>query len=358
MAVVIGVVVVVAGLALVLVVLSPGRMRPLVDAKGRPIPGSLSEKVFLEIGGVRQGMFIQSRNPANPVLLVLHGGMPETFLTDSHPTGLEELFTVVWWEQRGSGISYSRAVTRESLNLDQLVADTLSVTDYLRERFHKDKVFLMGHSGGSFVGIHAAARAPERFAAYIGLAQMSDQLSSEIEAYQYMLERYRELGRTDRLARLEAVPVTREGGVPGAYQMIRDVDMHELGIGTTRDMRSLVTGLLLPSLAFPGYTFAEKLHLWTGKAKSGIGALFPVCITTDLGSSLTEFALPIYFLHGVHDRTCSYSLARQYYGKVTAPVKGFYTFEASAHSPTFEEPERVLSIMRAAVLTGSAAGAD
>ena len=44
--------------------------------------------------------------------------------------------------------------------------------------------------------------------------------------------------------------------------------------------------------------------------------------------------------------------------RLVAPVKGFYTFERSAHSPMFEEPERTLTIIRDDVLTGGARLAD
>ena len=83
----------------------PGRRRSedFADEKGRPLSGSSPEKVFAVINGVRQGMFIQSTDPAHPVLLCLHGGLPEYFLTERYPTGLENDFTVVWWEQRAPG---------------------------------------------------------------------------------------------------------------------------------------------------------------------------------------------------------------------------------------------------------------
>ena len=83
---------------------SPGKPEPFLDENGSPLAGSISEKVFVNINGVEQGMFIKSKDAAHPVLLYLHGGMPETFLTQKYPTGLEDNFTVVWWEQRGSGI--------------------------------------------------------------------------------------------------------------------------------------------------------------------------------------------------------------------------------------------------------------
>ena len=75
--------------------LGRGRPKPLVDENGRPLRGSISEKAFVDINGVRQGMFIQSKDAAHPVLLYLHGGMPEYFLTEQYPTGLEDDFTVL-----------------------------------------------------------------------------------------------------------------------------------------------------------------------------------------------------------------------------------------------------------------------
>ena len=89
----------------ILFALSPGTPRPFLDKKGKPQAGSISEKSFVNINGISQGMFIKGKNADNPVLLYIHGGMPDYFLTEKYPTGLEDIFTVVWWEQRGSGLS-------------------------------------------------------------------------------------------------------------------------------------------------------------------------------------------------------------------------------------------------------------
>ena len=114
--------------------------------------GSISEKAFADINGVRQGMFIQSTDATHPVLLFLHGGMPEYFLSERYPTGLENDFTAVWWEQRGIGLSYSPGIPPETMTSEQFIADTLSVTSYLRNRFGTEKIYLMAHSGGTFIG--------------------------------------------------------------------------------------------------------------------------------------------------------------------------------------------------------------
>ena len=76
------------------------------------MPHGLREKCFVDINGARRGMFLRSRHSANPVLLHPHGGLPEYFLTERRPTGLEDLFTVAWWVQRGAGLSYRPSSSR------------------------------------------------------------------------------------------------------------------------------------------------------------------------------------------------------------------------------------------------------
>jgi pimeloyl-ACP methyl ester carboxylesterase len=100
-------------------------------------------------------MFIKGMNRSNPVLLWVHGGpgMPDYFLAEQYPTGLEDLFTVVWWEQRGAGLSFASDIPPSTMTVDQFISDTYEVTDYLRERFGQEKIYLLGHSWGSFIGI-------------------------------------------------------------------------------------------------------------------------------------------------------------------------------------------------------------
>lgn len=323
----------------------------------RALPDSISEKIELEIGGVRQGMFIKGTSTDNPVLLYLHGGMPDYFLTERYPTGLDEDFIVVWWDQRGSGLSYHADAPPENVTPGQLVSDTVELTNYLRARFGRDKIYLMGHSGGTFIGVQAAAQAPELYHAYVGVAQMSDQLESERLAYYYMLERFRDDGDTTMVRRLERAAPGETVPLPDPYIRVRDIAMHKLGVGTTHDMRSIVSGLLLRSVLFREYTPAEKVALWRGKISSG-RALWNTQLSTNLAEEVTRLEIPIYFLHGRHDYTVSYPLARSYCETLDAPVKGFYTFEHSAHSPLFEEPDRMREILRADVLTGSTHLAD
>ncbi|MDF0603853.1 alpha/beta hydrolase, partial [Psychromarinibacter sp. C21-152] len=306
-----------------------------------------------------QGMFIQSADPANPVLLFLHGGpgMVEFFMEQDYPTGLERHFTMVWWEQRGAGMSFSSDVPPETMTMDRMIADTIEVADYLRARFGQEKIVLLGHSWGAYLGIEVAAAAPDRFRAYVGMAQIAHQLRSEVMARDYLLETYRARGDDAMVRRLEAAPVTMEEGTSPAWMRLRDRAMHQAGVGHMHDMDSVITGIFLPMWRVRAYTLVEKINIWRGKIWSR-PFFWDDLLRDDLSARLTEFELPVYFLTGRHDYTANAELTRAYFERIEAPVKGFYLFDNSAHSPLFEEPERATRILLHDVLQGRNALAD
>lgn len=116
---------VIIGLVFILIILSPGNPKQFLDINGNKLKNSISEKLFLDINGSKQGMFIKSKNLDNPIILYLHGGLPDYFLTEKYPTHLEDNFTMVWWEQRNCGISYNPNSSKNTTTLEQLVDDTI-----------------------------------------------------------------------------------------------------------------------------------------------------------------------------------------------------------------------------------------
>ena len=224
------------------------------------------------------------------------------------------------------------------------------------EKLGKRKIYLLGHSWGSILALKAVQLKPELFYAYIGVGQMSNQFKSEKMAYAYMLKEYKNLGNEQMVRKLESSPVT--DSIPYSYLKLRDEAMHSIGIGTTRNMRSIVTGIFIPSLICKDYTLSEKINLWRAKAQAGVHPLWNKIITTDLTEQVPKLDIPVYFFHGTYDYTVSYPLAKEYFMKIKAPLKGFYTFEKSAHSPIFEEPVRMKQILLEDVLKGSNSLAD
>jgi len=292
--------------------------RRLVVRSGEPLRktgrrrGRIPGQVVTDVNGVRRVMFIQVTDKATPVMLYLHGGLPEQFLAAWYPNRLDEHFTLAWWAERDAGLSASRGIPRETLTAEQLVANTLSVTEFLRARFDKEKIFLMAHSGGTFIGLQAAVRVPELFSAYIGVAQVVHQLKSEMLAYEYSLRRFKQAGGRSMPHELEAAPTSLAAGIPDGYLAERDSGMHLLGVGT----------------------------------------LWDEMLTTDLAKRVPQLAIPAYFLHGRYDYTVSYELARAYAAQVRAPLTGFYTFDRSADNPLVEEPARASRILLEDVLGG------
>lgn len=319
---------------------SGGKPRPFLDADGKVIAGSISEKCFIEVNGDRQGMFISSVDSSKPVLLFIHGGpgMPEYAISRRYPLVLEKYFTVCWWEHRGAGISYHDGIPPGTMNFSQFTDDAICVTNYLRKRFRKDKIYLMAHSGGTVTGIMAAAKAPELYHAYFAVSQITNQKESEKLAYTCMVEKFTEAGNTRMLRKLGRYN-TGNLNTPSYYTM-RDIPMHRLGIGTTRKMKSVFTGIFLPVMSCEAYTLRERINIWRGKSfNTKHSGLWDKVVSTDLTREIKELRLPVYFFSGIYDYTVSYTLAKQFHDRLQAPVKAFYTFTNSAHSPMFEEPE-------------------
>ncbi len=348
------------GLLGVLFVLSPGTPPALRGADGKILAGSVSEKLRVNLNGLEQGMFIRGKDKTKPVLLFLHGGpgMPEFAIAQAYPSLLEDYFVVCWWEQTGSGLSFIGDPPDDTVNEERLVLDTLAVSNYLRARFSQDKIYLMAHSGGTFFGIQAAARAPELYKAYIGVGQISRQFESERLAYTYMVQQYAAVDDRKMLARLAAIPLTEMDTMPASYRALRDQAMHSLGIGTTHLMKSVVSGIFMPVMLSPAYTLGEKINLWRGKWSANSTNMWNEILAADLTTKIPKLDIPVYFMSGVYDYTVSYVLAKDYFENLQAPVKGFYTFDQSAHSPMFEEPEHFAQILQSDVLKAATSLAD
>lgn len=339
----------------ILLIWSPGKPQPFLDASGKTIAGSISEKIYVDVNGVKQGMFIRGKNKNNPVVLFLHGGpgMPEYFLAEKYFSKFEENFTVCYWEQRGCGLSYQSDNASKSVTTEQLVSDTIAATNYLRKQFGQQKIYLMAHSWGTFPGIQAAAKSPELYYAYIGIGQISQQQESERLAYQYILAQYKASGNQSMIKKM---------GNYADYQSnpsLRDSTMHDLGVGTMHNMKSVFWGIFLPVMQCKAYTLTEKINLWHSKAVLVASTdLRQNMLNANMAVKVPKLDIPVYFFSGIYDYTVSYTLTESYFKKLQAPVKGFYLFQQSAHSPIFEEPEKTLRIMRRDVLTGNNSLAD
>lgn len=194
------------------------------------------------------------------------------------------------------------------MTIEQMIADTLVVTDYLRERFSREKIYLIGHSWGTLLGMLTAQRRPELFQAYIGIGQMSHQLESERLAYSYMLDEYRKNKHQKMIKKLEKFSIDQGGEVSTAYISARSAGMMKLGVGFMRNCRSsMKIGSML--MRFKGYTLREKVQFMRGNSFA-LNCLWDEIMTIDLAKEVPELAIPVYILHGRFDYQVSYALAQ------------------------------------------------
>ncbi len=151
----------------------PASVAPLLGADGQTIPGSVTELTKVSLGGHDQWIQIRGASPDKPVLLYLSGGPGQSDLAFSRVLfdALAQDFLVVGWDQRGTGKSYP-SLDPSTLTLDGAVADTVELTNYLRNRFDEQKIYLLGESWGSTLSVLAAQQHPELYYAVLGSGQM------------------------------------------------------------------------------------------------------------------------------------------------------------------------------------------
>ena len=341
---------------------SPGKPEPLRDERGKIIEGSVSEKIWLEIGGIKQGMFIRGESVQNPVVLYVHGGPGTPMLQfisylekRSKSELLEKYFTVCYWDQRGSGMTYSKSTDPSTMTVEQMVEDTRQVTEYLKSRFKQEKIYMIGHSWGSYLGVKTIEKYPENYFAYIGIGQTSDSTESERLSYLYMLNRAKETNDREIIEKLEkfdpyaeGFPLLREEGHQLDYLLARTNVLNRYGIGHVRQFPKGMTfnaAILRTLFEFRGYTLGEKINWFLGADFSMI-YLFHIPMNDNLFISSPRFEIPFYIIQGAYDYQVSQVLAQKYLDALEAPKKEYFQFENSAHSPNLEEPERFIEVFR------------
>jgi len=331
---------------------SPGRIEPFLDDDGHVLEGSISEIVRIEIGGTRQGMIIRGRSVDHPVILFLHGGPGNpTYAFSREFFGmLEDYFTVVHWEQRGAGMSYGSAEISRNITVEQMVSDTAEITNYLRERFEQDTIYLMGHSWGTFLGIQTIARHPELFEAYLGVAQVSNGFESEVLGHAHMLSRSIENDDRRTVDRLSAYTLNTPEDITTSWLMLRSDVMNHLGNGVFHEPFSQFQDLLLPVLQAREYTLSDKFGFAMGSLHALNSPANAANFSVNLMEAIPEVEVPVFIFHGIHDRQVSYELSRTYFDLLQAPEKHFFTFYDAAHTPFMEEPEKFMEIILHEVL--------
>ncbi|SCP95874.1 alpha/beta fold hydrolase [Anaerobium acetethylicum] len=317
---------------------------PLLVAAGMVFPtwtpaikgkNSISILEEVELGGAKQEIMIRGRDSSNPVIIYVHGGpgSPEAPYLTKYQDLLEEDFTVVNYDERGSGKSFHFFEDYSELTTELLVEDLLELTDYISRRFGKEKVILMGHSFGTYIAMQAVAREPEKYAAYIGVGQMADIRTNNQESLAYCLKMAEQAGNARDVEQMKELSDRILSGdilMPAKY--IRKYKGSSRLIDYYRDY-------LVGFLKNPEYNLLDTVRYFSGMYVT-MKAIQYDPLEKPLADLVTSAAVPCYFVMGQYDYMTSVRAARDYFDMLDAEVKEFILYEDSAHFPHFEEEER------------------
>ena len=325
-------------------IMSPGRIRTYEGEK------SLSEKFVMDINGSPNGFFINSQNTDNPVLLFVSSGpgTDDYVFTDMYKDmKLEEDFTVVYWDYRDMGIAYDKRFDTSKITLENILKDTEAVTEYLKTRFGKDKIFIMGFSGGTHIALRAAGEHPENYHALINMAQVvTDGPERDVLMYDFMKRIFEDRGDRASLKKLEkSVDKTEDGRVACRDWYSYVALLHKAGGGTIKD-KSEFEGIVLPILFSRCYTVKEKLQYVPAMKAYRKTPLAEELDGFDYRVSVTSLEIPVYFISGESDYNCPWKLVEEYCDIIDAPDKEFFLIPDSAHSPLWENPSVTCDILR------------
>lgn len=314
---------------------SPGKTEPIHDLEGKVIEGSIAEIQKMEIGGIKQFVIIRGKSIKNPVLLMLHGGpgSPQAHMNLKFNKKLEDHFIVVNWDQRGAGGSYSKDIPAQSINIDQMIEDTRELTQYLINRFQKDKIIILGHSWGSYLGMRTIYKYPELYRAYIGIGQVADQRKSEEISYQFVLNKAKETNNTKAIKELEAIGYPENGLYKDAQKGMmteRNWVMHYGGAAWMKNKKDFFPMFIKPLLLFKEYTVTDKMNYLRGLNFSQ-ECLWDHLMNQQLVNIVRKVDVPVYILQGRHDYQTCFDVAKNYFDILEAPRKEFIEFSNSAH---------------------------
>jgi len=328
---------------------APGRTPAISTANG---VASLEQ---VSLGGVKQWILIRGEDASNPILLFLHGGPGTPVMPVAHYFGhrLEQRFVVVHWDQRGSGKSYSPAIPEQSLTIEQLLSDTLELVELLRARFGAERVYVIGHSWGTVLGVMAVQRHPELFYAYVGMGQVTDEHRSEHIGLNYVRDRARELGNQQALRELAGLEPPyldnpKNAALQRKWLSTFGGNFHE---GQSLPLLSdLDRRWVWSALRSPEYSWLDLIRHQLGYGRVR-WALFHQFKQVNFMRTAARLDVPVYFFMGRHDHNKHPELVNEYYEMLEAPCgKHMIWFDRSAHSPCMEEPEEFADAMISRVL--------
>jgi len=309
----------------------------------------INELTQINLGDTQQWLLIRGQDTTNPVILFLHGGPGAPLFPVARNIGitsqLECSFTVVYWEQRGTGKSYHPSIPESTMTIDQLIRDTRELTQWLQQRFKMPAIYLLGRSWGSFIGLLTVSQYPGLYQGYIGVGQLIHPLRNDSISYRYTLELAQKYQHTNALEALHQIDFP-----PWSYSKMLTqrrllTQLHDRFMRETYQHYPINQFRTL--LATPEYTLMDIIRMGLDPYHSIRHFWNKKYYQYNLMKQIPRITIPVLFIAGRHDYFTPAALAFTYYQRLEAPAgKTFIWMENSGHHPERKEPEKFLQALR------------
>jgi pimeloyl-ACP methyl ester carboxylesterase len=339
----------IAGLVIVVVIAGLGfrayRQHLAAQALLIHSPNGVQEGRFIDVGGIKQWIQIRGEDRNNPVILFVHGGPGvSTIPITSGWQPWEKHFTVVQWDQRGSGRTYGAtgSLIAPTMTLERMTQDGIELAEFLRTYLRKDKIILVGHSWGSFLGIHIVKERPDLFYAYVGTGQVVGRATfeKEFEITIAHLQTLAQLANNTEALRELASIIARPIMTP-ENRLATEKWSKALSLPSTENFK--LAGPIPPPF-MPGFSLLDWYNWNSGtgfSAKYLRGRDGPM-FQRGLSQLGVDFAIPMFFVEGGEDYVTPIEPAEQYFKSITAPHKEFVQFPSGDHFIPFDRPDEFL----------------
>ena len=310
----------------------------------------------IKAGGTTQWIRVRGADASNPVLLLIQQGPGLPMINEARRfgrlLGLEQAFTVVYWDQRGCGRSLRGRQDRAGISVERMVGDTVSLLEFLRDRFG-GKTYVAGFSFGAAVGAYAAARRPDLVATLVAVGMDIDGAAAGVGAYDFALAAARQRGNRRATRQLQAIgPPPHLISKQFATRVRWATNFG--GVTTSETYGSLARGLLASLVRSPDYSAGDVIRTVRGITATQ-AALLPELAAMDLARTLPRLEVPVVMVQGRRDQVAPGAAAQRYASSLQAPGKRLVWFDNSAHTPHLEEPGKfrdLLIAVRASQLAG------
>jgi proline iminopeptidase len=306
---------------------------------------STSVPQYVTIGGIPQAVLVRGENINNPVLLMMHGGpgFSEMALFATYNKALEKDFVVAIWDQRGAGLSYSPTIPDSTMNIRQFVSDAHEVVSWLKKKYNKQKIYLLGHSWGSALGVNLVKQYPEDFYAFVGVCQVVNMMENESITFKYTLDTAIAENNTEAIKELKSIqhryPLNGTVAVEDLKLQRKWLDYY--GGAVYREKNSHKFFKRIPTSENPLFDEAKV----SAGERYTFNLMLDDLMTVNFLQSAPKLEVPVYFFTGRHDYNAVTPLIEKYVQVLQAPHKEIVWFENSAHWLPFEEPEKLYDVM-------------